>query len=152
MLTASRLKFLYLAYFSKPVGDRIIYRAIRKRKVCKILEIGIGKADRAARMIAVAQRGAGGEAIRYVAIDPFEARRPEDGSGLSLKEAHRLLKSTTAQVQLIPGDPAAALTRAANALRNMELVIISSDYDEKALAAARTSRPPGARPSWPSSP
>ena len=136
MPTASRLKCLYLAYFSKPVSDRVIYRAIRKRKVRRILEIGIGKASRAVRMIAVAQRGASGEAIRYVAIDPFEARVPEATAGLSLKDAHRLLKPTAAQVQLIPGDPATALARAANALQNIDLVIISSDYDEQSLADA----------------
>jgi hypothetical protein len=136
LLTVSRLKYLYLAYFSKPLGDRILYRAIGRRKVRRILEIGIGNASRALRMIGVAQRGASGEAIRYVAIDPFEARRPDAVPGLSLKEAHRLLKSTAAQVQLIPGDPAAALSRSANALQNMDLVIISSDHDEQALADA----------------
>jgi hypothetical protein len=136
LLTASRLKYLYLAYFSKPQSDRILYRAIRRRKVRRILEIGIGNASRALRMIGVAQRGASGEAIRYVAIDPFETRRPDAAPGLSLKEAHRLLKSTAAQIQLIPGDPAAALARSANALANMDLVIISSDYDEQALAGA----------------
>jgi hypothetical protein len=136
LLTASHLKYLYLAYFSKPASDRVIYRAIRKRQVRRILEIGLGKASRAVRMIAVAQRRASGEAIRYVAIDPFEARGPEAAPGLSLKEAHRLLKPTAAQVQLIPGDPATALARAANALRNIDLVIISSAYDEQSLADA----------------
>ncbi|MBI3836767.1 MAG: hypothetical protein HY288_02380 [Planctomycetia bacterium] len=134
MLTASRLKHLYFAYFSKPTSDRVIYRAIRRRRVRKILEIGIGKASRALRMIELAQRGASGDTIRYVAIDPFETRRPEAGPGLVLKEAHRLLKSTSAQVQLIPGDPSAALARAANALQNMDLVVVSSDYDEQSLA------------------
>jgi hypothetical protein len=136
LLTASRLKCLYLAYFSKPVSDRVIYRAIRRRKVRRILEIGIGKASRAVRMIGVAQHSSSGEAVRYVAIDPFEARVPEATAGLSLKDAHRLLKPTAAQVQLIPGEPAAALARAANALQNIDLVIISSDYNEQSLADA----------------
>jgi hypothetical protein len=136
LLTTSRLKYLHLAYLSKPISDRIIYRGICKRKVHKILEIGIGTADRAQRMIGVAQRNTSGEPCRYVAVDPFEARRPQDGPGLSLKEAHRLLKATGAQVQLIPGEPAAALARAANALANMDLVVISSDYDLQALAEA----------------
>jgi hypothetical protein len=136
LLIAGRLKYLYLAYFSKPGTDRVIYRVIRRRLVRRILEIGIGQASRARRMIEVAQLGASGEAIRYVAIDPFEARGPEATPGLSLKEAHRLLKPTAAQVQLIPGDPAAALARAANALQNIDLVIISSDYNEQSLADA----------------
>ena len=85
-LLTSRLKYLYLAYLSRPVGDRAIYRT-------------------------------------------------SAAPGLSIKEAHRLLKATTAQVQLIPGDPR-TLARAANALQNQDLVIISAEHDDAALAGA----------------
>jgi hypothetical protein len=134
-LLTSRLKYLYLAYLSRPVGDRAIYRTIRRRNVRKILEIGIGTAGRALRMIDLARRGAPGETVRYVAIDMFEGRASSDAPGLSIKEAHRLLKATTAQVQLIPGDPR-TLARAANALQNQDLVIISAEHDDAALAGA----------------
>ncbi len=135
MFTISRLKYLYLAHFSKPATDRVLYRAIQKRRFRAILEIGLGSADRALRMIRLAQRAAGHEAVRYVAIDMFEAR-PAENRGLSLKEAHRVLKTTGAHVQLIPGDPASALARSANALGPLDLVIISGDCDEQSLAGA----------------
>ncbi len=131
----SRLKYLYLAYFSKPVGDRVVYRAIGRRKARRILEIGVGPSGRTLRMIGLARRGAGGEAVRYVAVDLFEARGAASG-GLSLKETHRLLKPTGAQVQLIPGEAAQALARCANSLQNMDVVLISADHSEQSLAGA----------------
>jgi hypothetical protein len=135
VLTASRLKYLYLAYFSKPACDRVLYRAMARQKVQRILEIGLGDACRAQRLISVAHRCAGGEAVRYTAIDLFEAR-PAGMPGLPLKDAHKLLKATGAQVQLIPGDPASALARSANALQNLDLILISAGHDEAQLVGA----------------
>ena len=136
MLNANRLKYLYLSYLSKPASDRVLYRAIGRRKVRRILEIGMGPSRRTLRMIDLAGRVNQGDSVRYAAVDLFEARPPESSPGLSLKEAHRLLKSTRAVVQLIPGDPASALARAANALQNQDLVIISAEHDEQSLAGA----------------
>ena len=136
MLNANRLKYLYLSYLSKPAADRVLYRAIGRRKMRKILEIGMGPSRRTLRMIDLAGRVNQAESVRYAAIDLFEARPAESTPGLPLKETHRLLKSTRAQVQLIPGDPAAALARSANSLQNMDLVIISADHDEQSLAGA----------------
>lgn len=135
MLTASRFRYLYLAHFSKPKCDRILYRAMTRQKVQRILEIGLGDAARAQRLISVAHRFSGGEPVRYTAIDLFEAR-PSGMPGLALKDAHKLLKATGAQVQLIPGDPASALTRSANALQNTDLILISGQFDEAQLAGA----------------
>jgi hypothetical protein len=136
LLNANRLKYLYLSYLSKPKSDRVLYRAIGRRKVRRILEIGMGPSRRTLRMIDLAGRVSQGDSVRYAAIDLFEARPPESPPGLPLKETHRLLKSTQAVVQLIPGDPASALARAANALLNLDLVIISADHDEQSLAGA----------------
>lgn len=135
MLIASRLKCLYLAYFSRPACDRGLYRAMARSKTRRILEIGLGDATRAQRLIAVAHRYSGGEAIRYTAIDLFEAR-PANAPGLQLKQAHKLLKATGAQVQLIPGDPASALARSANALQNTDLVLIAGGHGETQMAGA----------------
>ncbi len=135
MRIASQLRYLHLAYLSKPASDRVLFRTIWRRRVRSILQIGIGTGDRASRMISLAQRRTTGEAIRYVAIDLFEAR-PEGQPGLSLKEAHRRLKATGAQVQLVPGDPASALTRTANALAKIDLVLIACPHDEQSLAGA----------------
>ncbi len=131
----SRLKYLYLAYLSKPVGDRTLYRTIGKTGARKILEIGLGPTARTLRMLDLAARRSGGEATRLAAIDLFEARASEQ-PGLSLKEAHRVFKGAANQVQLIPGDPAATLPRVANSLAKIDLIIISSLVSDEALSGA----------------
>jgi hypothetical protein len=132
----SRLRSLQLAHFSKPIGDRPLYRAIATGKVRSILEIGLGPTVRSLRMIELAQRLAAGDAIRYVAIDLFEGRPKSSAPGLSLKEAHRVLKATGAKLQLIPGDPASALARSANSLQKIDLILIAAHHDEASMARA----------------
>ena len=128
------MRYLYLSYLSKPKSDRALYRAIAGHKPRKILEIGLGTGDRALRMIDLATRVAS-DPVRFVAIDLFEARPADGGASLTLKDAYRLLKSTTAQVQLIPGDAASALQRSANALQNIDLVVISLTPTQPALGS-----------------
>ena len=116
--------------------DRPIYRAIRRGQFRKIVELGIGIGQRAVRMIEVAgSDGSPGE-VRYTGIDLFEARSAIDGPGVTLKMAHRLLKATGARVQLLPGDPFTALSRAANGLTGTDLLIISARQDPRPLARA----------------
>ena len=133
MSAANGLRALWLPYFSQPASDRIVYRAIRRRKVRKIVEIGIGDAQRAMRMISLAQRYQPTEAIRYIGIDPFEAEAAAATRGMTLKSAYRLLKATGARVHLVPSDAPEAFPRAANALMGNQLVLISSAEPPMAL-------------------
>ncbi len=135
-MSLNTLRYLYLAYLSKPVGDRVLYRAVRGVRAGRILEIGIGSADRTLRLVSLAQRASGAEAIRYAAIDPFEARGADKPVGLSIKETHRMLAGSGAKVQLIPGDPAHALPRAANGLTGTDLIVVGADYDVASLGEA----------------
>ncbi len=135
MLAASRLHYLYLAYFSKPHGDRAVYRAIRRHRWHRFLEIGVGHAAQAQRMINVALGQQAKDQVRYVGIDLFEARTVPS-SGISLKDAHRTFKALGISAQLVPGDPLGALARAANALRDIDLVIISADQNVESLDRA----------------
>jgi hypothetical protein len=130
------LWFFYLSRLSKPVSDRPIYRAIRKRRVRNILELGFGTGWRALRMIQVAGLSVPPGEVRYTGIDLFESRTVADGPGMSLRMAHRLLRPTRAQVRLLPGDPMVALSRAANTLRGTDLVVVSAGNDPAWLAAA----------------
>jgi predicted O-methyltransferase YrrM len=130
------LKYCYLAYFSKPICDRLLYGTIRRLKPRHILEIGIGAGLRAQRMISVALRYQPADAIRYVGVDLFEARQPAVPAGLTFKSAHCLLKATGVRVQLVPGDVYSALSRTANSLRENDLVLISHDQDKAALEQA----------------
>jgi hypothetical protein len=130
------LRYLFLAHLSKPASDRVIYRAVRRVRPRRILEIGIGSADRTVRLARLASRQAQQSTVRYAAIDPFEARDANLPAGLSLKEAHRLLTASGVQAQLVPGDPAQAISRAANSLAGMDLVLISADYEVASLGQA----------------
>jgi hypothetical protein len=131
------LKYLYLAYFSQPAMDRSLYRAIRRHKVRRILEIGVGPGDRAQRMIGLALRDESAEPVEYTGIDLFESRRDHDGAGVSLKLAHRILSQTAARIRLVPGDVFSALSRTANVLAsNTDLIVISADQDPDSLARA----------------
>jgi len=116
-IMAGLLRSLYLSYFSKPKGYRPLYRAIRKRPPTKIVELGIGTAERTLRMLELCAAGA---ETNYTGIDLFEAR----GEGAGVK------------VRLVPGDPFSALSRTANASAGQDLILISADQDRESLARA----------------
>ena len=128
------LTYSHHAWFMKPAADRVLFRLLYKRRVTTIVEIGLGTGRRAERMIRLAMK-VGGCPVRYTGIDLFESR-PSFSPGLTYKCAHRLLAATGAQVKLVPGDPLSALGRVANELRGTDLLIISADQDEAALARA----------------
>jgi hypothetical protein len=125
----SQLRLLYLCYFSKPAFNRPIYRAIRRYRAQRIVELGVGDGHRAMRMIEVARRASVGSEVHYVGLDPFEARTESSERGLSLKAAHQLLRGTGARVQLMPGNPSDGLMRTANSLGKVDLLIVPAELD-----------------------
>jgi hypothetical protein len=131
-----QLKYLHLAYFSKPVANRPLYRHVRRQHCSRILELGIGSAHRAKLLIELASRANPEERVIYTGIDLFESRSPSEGSGISLKLAHRELATTGAKVRLVPGNPYDALLRSANMLGPHDLVLISADQDRESLSRA----------------
>lgn len=126
MSAVNGLAYCYLAYLSQPASDRAVYRLIRRRRIRHIVEIGVGLGVRSLRMIRVAARS--GQPVRYTGIDPFESRAEADGPGLSIKLAHKMLAPTGARVQLLPGTPEQALSRAANSLLGTDLLVFSSPW------------------------
>ncbi|MHB1033891.1 MAG: hypothetical protein ACYC35_03740 [Pirellulales bacterium] len=136
MSIATRLEYLYLAYLSRPACHRPIYRRMLRCRVRRILDLGMGTGSRALRMIQWARRYSLPSEIEYTGIDLFEGRGPSDMPGLTLKDAHRMLKPTAARVRLVPGDPLSAMARVANEIRNVELVVVSADQDADSLAKA----------------
>ena len=116
------------------MSDRALYRAIQRHRWQRILEIGVGSGRRALRMLDVASQPPperGSVLRRHRPVRSATGGRP----GLSLKEAHCQFKARQFKAQLLPGDPYAALARAANALRNIDLVVISADQNAASLAA-----------------
>lgn len=130
---AGRLRSWYLCYWSKPKGLRPLYKLLRKQRIRRIVELGIGSAERTLRMLELCPAT---EETSYAGIDLFEARENGDGAGMPLKQAHKLLATTGAKTRLIPGDPYSALARAANSLARQDLVLISADQDAESLARA----------------
>ncbi len=130
--STSFLRFAILSRLSRPAHERAIYRMIRQLRASTIVEIGVQKGLGSQRIIEAALRSSTADEIRYTGIDLFEAR-PTHSPGIKLKDAHRLLKQTGVQVQLIPGDPFSALARSANTLSGTDLIVIRGDQESESL-------------------
>ena len=136
MAGLSRLRLFYLLHFSKPASDRLVYRELRRKKARKIVEIGMGSAQRAVHAINLLKGFHAAGEIHYTGIDQFEARIIGDGQRLTLRDAHRVLKATGARVQLVPGAAGEALSRVANGLKEIDAVIISAGQSPEQMAQA----------------
>lgn len=129
------LKYGYLAYFSKPVSDRLLVRTVHKLKPRRIVQLGIGLGERTRRMFEIALWHHAPESMRFVGIDLFEARNGGT-PGMPLKQAHAMLKPSGIKVQLVPGDPLSALMRTANTIPGNDLLLVSADQDQDSLTQA----------------
>lgn len=136
MGVTSRWRLFYLFHFSQPAHDRALYQAIHRRQFRAILELGIGTGRRALRMIEVAQRRYPESQVCYTGVDEFEARCGDDGPAVPLKSAYQMLRRTGARVRLLPGDPLAAISRAANNMAKVDLLVISSSVNRESLGRA----------------
>lgn len=125
MAAASGLNAFWWCWLARPKSDRALYRLIRKHKPRKLMLVGLADTVRPLRMISLAKRYHPAEPIEFAGIDRFELRTA-DMPSLSLKKTHRLLRPTAARINLLPGDPHEALSRAANTLHGIELVVISA--------------------------
>ena len=134
MSIINQLRLLYLCHFSKPAADRLVYRAIRRYRPRKIVELGIGDGRRGLRMIEVAGRDLPRTEIHYVGMDPFEGRTESSGPPIRLKTVHQRLRATEARIQLVPGDPAGSMIRLANSLRKVDLLIVPAEFDSPCFA------------------
>ena len=132
----SRLKSFYWKYLSKPAHNRTLYRAISKHRFQRILEIGMGSAERSTRLIQLAQQASPEARVVYTGVDCFELCPEGATPVLSLKTAFRTLRTSGARIRLLPGDVLESLSRAANDLRDMDLIIISTGQPAAALAQA----------------
>ena len=122
-MTISWLKYLQVAFLSKPVANRILYRTITKHRPRSIVELGLGLGERSATMIQLAQRYQDAADFQYSGLDLFEGR-DHRAPGMTLKRAHRMLGSLSAKVQLFPGDLCGSLAQKGNLLANADLFVI----------------------------
>ncbi|MGE0605879.1 MAG: hypothetical protein AB7O62_02045 [Pirellulales bacterium] len=136
MPAAGRLKRLFLSYLSRPQPDRLLYRAVRRHRARRIVELGIGDTRRAVRLIEMAQAGEGIGPVAYTGVDLFEMRAAHERPATTLKGTYRQLRATGASIRLLPGDPFAALSRGANNLLGTDMLIVSADQHGEALERA----------------
>lgn len=122
---------LWLTRFSRPAGERPIWRHLLGNRPQRVLEIGLGTIARTERMLALVGTTPTGP-LQYVGIDRFESRSPADPPGVTLKQAHQRL-TTLAKVQLVPGNADSALARVSNHLGVFDLVLVSADDEAKHL-------------------
>ena len=136
MAGLSRLRLFYLLHLSKPASDRLVYREIRRLKARKVVELGLGTGQRAVQIIEVLKEFHEVRDIHYTGVDLFEARTAADGPGISLREAHCLLKATGARIQLVPGTVGEALSRIANGISQVDVLVISGRIPPEQLTQA----------------
>jgi len=131
-MTISWLKYLQITLLSKPVENRVLYRAIAKHRPRSIVELGVGLAERSTTMIKLAQRYQAATDLQYSGLDLFEGR-DHRSPGITLKRAHRLLGGLSAKVQLFPGELCGSLARKGNLLANADLFVVDMLHNPEAL-------------------
>ncbi|MCS7303565.1 MAG: hypothetical protein NZ602_00450 [Thermoguttaceae bacterium] len=136
MEVVKRLRFFYLAYLSYPAKDRVVYRLVRRHPSRNILEIGLGRGIRAQRLLQLLCEQLPADQLLYTGIDLFEARPPQFGPILPLKQVYQNLRTTGARIRLYPGDPYSVLSHRANQLGPVDLLLIASPIDPKSMAKA----------------
>jgi hypothetical protein len=129
------LFFNCTSQFTQTAEERPLFRVIRERSISRILEIGLGDAERSLKLIQAAAKANPGKMVEFAGIDLFEAR-VDRTTVISLKAVHRKLKAARAKVRLLPGDPYSALACHANSLLGTELVVISADQAGESLDRA----------------
>lgn len=137
MSVFSKIQRAWLLRFGQPAENRILYRAVSDRPVTRLLEIGLGTGERTLQLLDLLKDAFPADQIHYCGIDQFEGRATSgQAAGMPLKMAYRKLKETGVKVQLLPGDPLAALARGANQLNGVELVVIAADQVGNVLEKA----------------
>ncbi|GIW90664.1 MAG: hypothetical protein KatS3mg109_1096 [Pirellulaceae bacterium] len=127
------IRYWYLAYWSKPVAERVIYRWLWRHPCRLIVEVGVGDGRRAERVLRWLAQG--GRRVRYAGIDLFELNSDAPPE-CSLKNVYRRLSRWASSVRLVPGTPAEAIRRVANDLMGTDLLIFNCDVQHDALEAA----------------
>jgi hypothetical protein len=133
--STKRLRYIYLAYFSRPKADRPLFRLVRRAEPRRIVEIGLASIERTIRVIGLAEARLGGARVDYTLVDDFEDARGKQGAW-SLREVYRRLRRTRARIRLVPGSPLEALRRTANSLGGTDLILLSRVYDAETFESA----------------
>jgi hypothetical protein len=135
MAVGDLFRYAARAFFSKPTPERQLLRLAKQHTFRRVVEVGVESVDSTAQLLEVIGKQAKGEPVKYTAIDPFDAR-PEGSPKMPLVGVYRRLVATGARVRLTPGDLAASLAAEANSLADTDLLLLSREASDEALAFA----------------
>lgn len=120
------IRSIYLTYFSLPTENRALYQAVTRRKPRRIVEFGLQRGERTLNMLELARHYRRVQDIEYVCIDPFESRTIEDGPGLSIRKAYKLLTQCGVRARLIPEQPENALPLLADLAGSVDIMVVAT--------------------------
>lgn len=120
------MQTFYLTRFSSPAENRSVYQAVCRVKPKTILEFGVQRGLRSDKILELAGCYRDGSEIQYCCVDPFESRSQEDGPGLSLRKAYKVLAKSGARIQTIPDLPEDSLRHVAASVRDVELLVVAT--------------------------
>lgn len=135
MAVGDLFRYAVRAFFSKPTPERQLLRLAKQHTIRRVVEVGVESVDSTAQLLDVLVKQAKGEPVKYTALDLFDAR-PQGAPTTPLVGVYRRLVSTGARVRLTPGDLAASLAAEANSLADTDLLLLSREASDEALAFA----------------
>lgn len=129
------LQSVCLSYFSTPVENRAVYQTVCRVKPAVIVEFGIQRGVRSGNILELAKRYRKPSEIRYCCVDPFEGRAVEDGPGLSLRKAYRMMVKTGVRIQAIPGMPETGLRQIIGTVESIDLLVVATPSTDWAFSS-----------------
>lgn len=112
----------WLCKFSKPAGDRVLWKHLLSQRVSSVLLIELAGQQQLDRLLQTLRQQTASSPIRLAAIDRFESVP----GGLLLKNVHRSCAEAGLKTHLLPGEISATLPRAAMTLAASDLIVVNS--------------------------
>jgi hypothetical protein len=137
MAVGDLFRYAARAFFSKtaPTPEKQLLRIAKQHTIRRVVEVGIDSVDSTAQLLDALVKQAKDAPIKYTALDLFDAR-PQGAPSTPLVGVYRRFIATGAKVRLTPGDLAPSLCAEANSLADTDLLLLSRDASDEALAHA----------------
>jgi hypothetical protein len=137
MAVGDLFRYAARAFFSKaaPTPEKELLRIAKQHTIRRIVEVGIDSVDSTAQLLEALVKQAKDAPIKYTALDLFDAR-PDGAPSTPLVGVYRRFIATGAKVRLTPGDLAPSLCAEANSLADTDLLLLSREASDEALAHA----------------
>lgn len=137
MAVGDLFRYAARAFFSKPTPapEKQLLRIAKQHVIRRVVEVGVDSVDATAQLLETLVKQAKDEPVKYTALDLFDAR-PEEAAKTPLVGVYRRFIATGAKVRLTPGELAPSLASEANSLAETDLLLLSREATDEALAHA----------------